>query len=115
MKGLQKLLSLSLDRTPASELLPITVGAWVEVIANKGDFDQELDAPRFQAAFLTLATNRGTWPAPKDFLEALPSRSQLKLTKTVIPASPERAAAAIAEALKTLNMDRKTAAAGGDS
>lgn len=104
MKGLQKLLSLSLDRTPAAELLPITVGTWVEAITRGRKFDRGLDTPRFRAAFVTLADSRKAWPLPRDFIDALPERSQLRLTKTTIAADPERAAAAIEKARKQLGM-----------
>jgi hypothetical protein len=106
LKGLQKLLALSLDRTPASELLPVTVGAWCEAIRKGREFERDLDAPRFRTAFVTLAESRTTWPAPRDFLAALPDRQQLRLAKTAIPADPARAEAAIAEANRMLG--RKT-------
>lgn len=113
------MLALSLDRTPASELLPITVGTWVEAITLNREFDQDQDTARFRAAFTTLAATRSTWPAPRDFVDTLPPRSQLALAKTVIPADPERAAAAILEARRALGLegspDRKSAAAGPDA
>jgi hypothetical protein len=104
LQGLQKLLSLSLDRTPAAELLPITVGTWVEAINRGREFDQELDTQRFRDAFVTLADSRRAWPLPKDFIDDLPERSQLRLAKTTIPADPERAAQAIQDARKALGL-----------
>lgn len=77
--GLQKLLALSLDRTPASELLPVTVGTWVEAISRGRDFRESKDRPRFRAAFVTLAENRVTWPAPRDLIEALPKDAAYRL------------------------------------
>lgn len=106
MRGLQKLLSLSLDRTPAGELLPITVGTWVEAITRGREFERSLDVPRFRAAFVTLADSRRVWPLPKDFIEALPERAQLRLAKTTIKADPARAAAAIEEAKQALGLVR---------
>lgn len=79
MIGLQKLLALSLDRTPASELLPVTVGTWVEAIGRGRDFREVPDRARFRAAFVTLAENRRTWPAPRDLLDALPNDSSYRL------------------------------------
>ena len=102
LRGLQKLLSLSLDRTPASELLPITVGSWVETITQNRLFDEPLDARRFRQAFVTLAGTRRTWPSPADFLAALPERDQLALTKTTIKADPVRAAKAVNEIAQLL-------------
>lgn len=71
--GIQKLLCLNLDRSPARDMLKGTASAWFEAITDGNAWDQERDAPRFRAAFRTLAKTRETWPAPKHFLEALPS------------------------------------------
>jgi hypothetical protein len=75
LTGFQKLLCLGLDRTPASEVIPGTVEAWSEVLLTGNyDWQEDRDVSRFRAAFLTMARTRRTWPAPADFLEALPER-----------------------------------------
>jgi hypothetical protein len=79
-----------------------TVMAWVEAIATGKAFDEQLDAPRFRKAFVTLATTRTSWPAPADFLTVLPERDQLAIARESVKASPERAAAACAEIAKAL-------------
>jgi len=60
-------------------------------------WDQQLDTPRFRKAFTNLIKNRRQWPSPADFMEAMPPREQLALTKQPIKASPERAAQAAQE------------------
>lgn len=94
--GFQALASLSLDRQPALDVLPMTVKVWHGVITNGRKFDELLDAARFRMAFLTLA-GCNEWPKPHEFLAALPGRDQLALAKTPIKADPERAARAVAE------------------
>lgn len=78
--------------------------AWVEAICHGRKFVEELDAKRFRTAFTTMAATRKSWPTPIEFVEALPPREQLALTKQPIPADPERAAAAIAEVERLLRM-----------
>jgi hypothetical protein len=99
LAGLQKLYCLGLDRTPAAEILQGTAEAWVEAITTGRVFDRQL-----RKAFVNLAGNRTSWPAPAHFVEAMPPREQLALTKQPIPADPERAAAAIAEVERMLKL-----------
>lgn len=92
--------------------------AWSEVLTTGRHWDETRDAPRIRQAFVTLAGTRRTWPAPADFLEAIPKVEPLKAL-TNRPADPARAAACIAEARRLLQghrePDRKTLAAGGDA
>jgi hypothetical protein len=104
LDGLSRLLCLSLDRTPATDLIEGTAAMWVTAITKGRVWEQQFDAPRFRDAFATLALTRRTWPAPADFLEALPPRAQLALTKQPIKASPERAARAYEELGNLLRM-----------
>ena len=97
--GFQALASLSLDRTPASDVLPMTVQVWTTVVTDGRSFDEALDVKRFREAFVILAGG-SRWPTPKDFIAALPERSQLRLAKTALVADPARAAAACAEIAK---------------
>lgn len=91
--------------------------AWVDALTHNRTFDRDRDVPRFRKAFRTLAGQRRTWPAPADFMEAFhATRPEVQLlTKQVIPADPQRAAAAMAEIGESLRMDRKSAAAGPDA
>lgn len=72
-RGLQRLLVLSLDRTPAAELLGSCVESWGDALWP-GRAWHESDAQRIEAAFRHLAATRRQWPAPADLLIALPKR-----------------------------------------
>lgn len=98
------MLCLNLERTPAAEIIPGTVEAWLEVAADRRAWDEARDIPRIRQAFLTLARTRRTWPAPVDFFEALPPfRSELvALPKKA--ADPERVKAVMDEMGKTLGV-----------
>lgn len=102
LDGLSKLLCLGLERTPASDMIDGTALAWCEALSNGRVWDRDLDAPRFRSAFVMLARTRTAWPAPIHFVDALPPRQQLALTKQPTPADPRRSAAAISEVLSML-------------
>jgi hypothetical protein len=70
--GIQKLVSLSLESPPSADLIGATLLSWAETITNGRVFEEERDAPRFRAAFRTLQGRCRRWPAPADFLDALP-------------------------------------------
>lgn len=89
--GLQKLAALSLDRTPAAELLTATAKVWYEAITDGLTYDQARDTARIQQAFRTLAHTRESWPAPKHLLDAMPRIEQQSLGYEVKPTSPEEA------------------------
>lgn len=71
--GLAKLTTLSLERTPAMDVIRATAVTWHEAITHDRAFDQARDRPRFDAAFRTLASECRSWPTPRDFLDALPA------------------------------------------
>jgi len=71
--------------------------AWYRAVTDGRVWDRQLDTPRFRKAFVTLMKNRRQWPSPADFMDAMPPREQLALTKQPIKANPERAAQAAAE------------------
>lgn len=87
---------LSLDRTPAAELIAGTARAWLEAVTADNAFDCQRDTPRIRAAFRALAKQRESWPAPRHFIEALPRVEQRALGYEVKPASREEADAAMA-------------------
>ena len=101
-EGFKRLMCLGLERTPAAEIIPLTVAVWLEALAEGREWDQALDAPRFKRAFATLCRTRRNWPVPQDLLDALPPREQLALTKQIIPADPERVARMMAELAREL-------------
>ena len=114
LSGLQKVYMLSLEGTPAAEILPGTALAWGEALVADRIWDEALDTDRIVAAFATLARTRERWPAPVHLLAALRPREPLRGLPKPAP-DPARAAAAVAEVRGILQPDRKKAAAGDDS
>lgn len=106
---------MSLERTPAAEILPGTVEAWTEVLTDRREWDQERDTPRIREAFRTLARHRRTWPVPVDFTEALPVHRNEWVSLPKATPTPEHAAAIMAEIRQRLAPDAKTAAGGPDA
>lgn len=90
LQGLQRLSCLGLDRQPAAELLPGTARTWLQAIHAGKRWDRERDVLRFRAAFTTLTQNRRTWPAPADFLDAIP-KAEPHLALPPVTLSPEQA------------------------
>ena len=76
MFGLQKLLALQLDRSPALETLDKTGLVWIEAIGHNRSLGDD-DAPRFREAFVRLAARCKSWPSPAALLEVLPERPPL--------------------------------------
>jgi hypothetical protein len=72
-QGLTRLAMLSLDRTPAMDVIQGTAMAWREAIIEGREWQQERDRTRFQVAFRILAGRCTQWPAPREFLDALPA------------------------------------------
>ena len=87
--------------------------AWNDALTFRKEWDEQLDKPRFREAFTYLAQTRKTWPTPADFLEHLPPRKQLALTKQVIPCDPEVAKAQIAEISRSLGRSMSMRGNGG--
>lgn len=79
--------------------------AWLESLCDGRAWDQQRDTPRIRAAFLALAKGRRTWPAPVDFIEAMPRLAPQRALSSK-SADPERAKAAIAECVKALGVRR---------
>lgn len=104
LDGLSRLLCLGLDRTPASDLIEGTALMWVDALTDGKVWDQAMDAPRFRKAFVKLSQIRRQWPAPADFMEVIPPREQLAITKQPIKANPERAEQAARELASFLGM-----------
>lgn len=73
LRGLRDLAALSLDHTPAAEVMPTTAAVWCEAIAHGRDLD-ESDAPRIDAAFRRIKATALRWPAPAELIAAIPAR-----------------------------------------
>ena len=76
-EGLQALIALSLENTPAADTITATADIW-HLVLTKSRLDiEEIDQPRIVNAFtLLLAKRLGKWPEPKDLKELLPPRPQ---------------------------------------
>jgi hypothetical protein len=73
LDGLSKLVTLSLDRTPAVDVIVGTAETWMEAICHRREWHESQDRMRVRQAFATLASST-SWPNPKQFLDALPAR-----------------------------------------
>lgn len=87
---MQKLLPLSLESTPAAEVMAGTALAWHEVFVHGRNFEASRDRPRFREAFRTLAARQRRWPAPVDFLEALPRIEAPRVVESRIDSDASR-------------------------
>ena len=74
-RGLIGLAVLSLDGTPAGELLEggAVAATWTGALFPTRAWDIDRDRPRMRAAFRTLAATVTRWPAPAHVIAALPS------------------------------------------
>lgn len=73
LNGLSKLMTLSLDRQPAADLIEGTAGTWCEAICSDRTWERERDTSRVRQAFATLCGECDQWPPPAYFLRALPA------------------------------------------
>lgn len=72
---LQRLMALSLDRSPPYDTIKLTSQAWLEAIWSSNiNWIQEDDAWRIKETGLEMARRVTVWPSPKMFLEMLPQR-----------------------------------------
>jgi hypothetical protein len=79
LKGFQGLLMLRLQGAPAQDTVQHTLNAWLAVLVSlPHTWDQERDQPRIRKAFVTLGANCDRWPAPKNFLDAMPAPPEQK-------------------------------------
>lgn len=103
LNGLQRLACLSLDRTPAAEMLLGTAAAWAEGAMHGTEWERHRDTGRVRAAFTTLIRTSRRWPAPVEFLEALPpvppAPAVAHERKPASPGAAARAAEAVAAIL----------------
>lgn len=107
LSGLQSLYVLSLDRTPAADMISATADVWAQTLWSKPvDWQAELDIERMQKAFVELAGAVSRWPSPAEFLVYLPKRSaQDALPKPRLSDEQKRQVQAM---FKKLNAELKT-------
>jgi hypothetical protein len=76
---MERLVILGLEGRPLGRAMGEVVRMWAQIIAHRlPNADPRLDAPRIHAAFDALEAACERWPAPKQFLDALPARPQPK-------------------------------------
>ena len=75
-EGLQALVALSLENTPASDTICRTADIWYHVLTKHNPLDiEEIDSPRVALAFSALLVKTGgRWPEPKTLKDLLPKR-----------------------------------------
>jgi len=82
---MERLVILGLEGRPLGRSMGEVVRMWAQIIAHRlPNADPRLDAPRIHAAFDVLEAACERWPAPKQFLDALPARPDL----TKLPPPP---------------------------
>jgi hypothetical protein len=76
---MERLVILGLEGRPLGRAMGEVVRMWAQIIAHRmPNADPRLDAPRIHAAFDVLESYCERWPAPKQFLDALPARPEPK-------------------------------------
>ena len=83
--GLQALVALSLDNTPAADTITRTADIWQHVLNKHSTLDiEEIDAPRVRQAFSALLSKTGgRWPEPSTLKDLLPKRPQRRAVEYV--------------------------------
>lgn len=90
---MERLRLLNLEASPPAVAMGEVTRIWAEIIAARGRFEQDIDAPRLHAAFFALAAHATRWPAPAQLWEHLPPRPEPpKLQAPPTPPSDEERA-----------------------
>lgn len=102
--GLQALVALSLENTPAADTITRTADIWHHVLNKNITLDiEEIDAPRVQQAFSALLTKTGgRWPDPSALKTLLPKRPQRQAVEYVEPEEVRERGRQAAKALKEM-------------
>lgn len=103
-QGMAMLLVLRLKNAPPEDAVKATLQAWFKVITYKKAWEQALDQPRFEAAFMYLAQHCEWFPTPKQLLEAMPARKVIGLPPppTISAAQRAKNQAKLSELLQSL-------------
>lgn len=91
LNGLEKLYAVRLKYAPAADQLQNCAQGWMEVaLENISRPDPVEDTARIREAFRTLRASCTEWPAPAQFLAALPERKRRSQGNVVLLPEPER-------------------------
>lgn len=82
---------LSLDRTPALDVIGGTVIAWCQTLWPEKAWDEEHDTQRILQGFHQLCRHCEQWPSPKRFLELMPARVIVNKRLTNVASDETRA------------------------
>jgi hypothetical protein len=74
----------------------------MEAITERRLWDQDRDTARIRQAFVLLARTRRMWPAPVDFLDALPTIRQELLAPPKATPDPAKVAEVMRQVAKAL-------------
>lgn len=108
--GFSMLVLLKLKNAPKEDEIAHTMEAWFRVITYKKRFEQEIDEPRFNEAFIRLAQTCEWFPTPKELFEALPRRvvpESLTIERKVDPKMAERHIQRIKQMLRGVHVEIK--------
>jgi hypothetical protein len=79
VRGIGALFLLNLQFTPGADAIKATGRIWIGTLRSlPHTWLEDRDRPRIQAAFRTLAATSERWPAPKNFIDALPKIPDLQ-------------------------------------
>lgn len=98
LDGFCKLVTLSLERTPAVDVIAGTAEIWIEALCHGREWRQTLDQLRIRKAFIALAATCTVWPAPRQLLDAMPRRITVMEILAGMRADPSSIARARAHA-----------------
>ena len=70
--GLQALLLLRLESSPAADTIVGVLEVWLVALADRRAWSEERDTERVRRGFAVLSGRLTRWPAPVQLLEALP-------------------------------------------
>lgn len=94
-EGLARTYTLSLDGSPAAEMVGATTATWIDDLWHDRRYawaDEGVDPARIAAAFRTIRQTARRWPGLDEFHRALPPPPERAALKHQ-PCTPEQAAA----------------------
>ncbi|WP_333873087.1 hypothetical protein [Methylobacter sp.] len=102
VENLQQLVALHFEGAPPAETIVMTAQAWLRVMIGWPiAWEEKLDRPRLDSAFLALAGQAQRWPSPGQLRALLPARTYPD-PELDAPQYPADKAAANRKKIKTL-------------
>lgn len=91
--GIQRLMVLGLEGTPAARTIDLTTVTWIDTLWPGRRWEARLDETRIQEAFRLLAVQSDRWPSPSQFLRRLPARAHPLALPAPRPSATQKEAA----------------------